>query len=180
MISLRVLFCLAVVAGGVSAAAPVLAQTAAAPAAASLFPPPKLNPGDPPLGAPLSQFNADGSYRPAFDQATTLKLNAIIRRAKDAIDAFDARLAKPVAALEAGERLPAGAPSRAAIVADLAERHKAAASAQAEIVAQQPVLDATGRYYSKLVFAGMVKFTREVEAELREHLDKLAAKPKAH
>lgn len=152
---------------------PLLAQATAADAAAGVFVPPPIQPGEPPRGSPLSQFNADSSFRPPFDKPTTLRLNTIVKRAKDAIDAFDARLAKPVAAIEAGQPLPPGSPDRAAIAADVTALHTAAAAAKADLFSQQPVLDASGRYYSKIVFAGMVKFTRDVEAELREHMEKL-------
>jgi len=169
----RILIGLAVVLAPPAGPAAFAAVTGLAAPAASA---PAL--AEPPRGSPGSQFNADGSLRPPLDKATTAKLNAIVRRAKNAIESFDARLAKTVDSLEAGRALPPGSPDRAAIAAEVAALHTIAAAAKADVAAEEPILEASGRYYSKIVFAGMVKFTRDVEAELREHMEKLGtAKP---
>jgi hypothetical protein len=109
-----------------------------------------------PLGHPLSPFYKDGSPKPAFDEATVQKLNGIVRRSKDAIDAFD-KAAKANITLDKPEL------TKLATDAEKARTDFEAAAIQVRN---------SQAYYDKPILAGMAKFVSAVETELKEARDR--------
>lgn len=109
-----------------------------------------------PLGHPLSPFYKDGRPKPPFEEATVLKLNAIVRRSKDTIDALDKA-------------------RRAKIVLDKPALTKMASDAEAariDFEAAAVELRKSEVYYDKPILAGMAKFVSDVETELKEERDR--------
>ncbi|MFM9852356.1 MAG: hypothetical protein ACKVOJ_06060, partial [Sphingomonadaceae bacterium] len=98
----------------------------------------------------------DGRPKPPFEEATVLKLNAIVRRSKDTIDALDKA-------------------RRAKIVLDKPALTKMASDAEAariDFEAAAVELRKSEVYYDKPILAGMAKFVSDVETELKEERDR--------
>ncbi len=109
-----------------------------------------------PLGDPRSPFYKDGKAKPPFEEATVLNLNAIIRRSKAAIDAFD--LASKQKA----------APSKDMLIKLAAQ----AEAARVDFEAAAVTLRKSDVYYDKPILSGMATFVDEVEKELKAERDK--------
>lgn len=109
-----------------------------------------------PLGDPRSPFYKDGKAKPPFEEATVQNLNAIIRRSKAAIDAFDLASKQKVG------------PTKEVLtkLASEAEAARVAFEAAAVDLRKSEV------YYDKPILAGMATFVDEVEKELKEERDK--------
>jgi hypothetical protein len=108
-----------------------------------------------PLGHPLSPFYQDGRPKPPFEEATVQKLNAIVRRSKDTIDAFDK-------ATRAKVKLDKPALTKMATDAEAARIDFEGAAIE---------LRKSEVYYDKPILAGMAKFVSGVETELKEARD---------
>lgn len=129
-------------------------------------------------GDPMSPFNADGSVKPAFERETLLRLNAIMRRAKDTVDKYDQ--------IRSGiEKLVADAEAAPGDTAKLAKARKGVEEVralQAEAIAARKDLSEEGQklvdskqWYDQVVFSGMATFATRVESEFAEDLKKMDA-----
>ena len=109
-----------------------------------------------PLGDPQSPFFKDGKAKPPFEEATVLKLNAIILRSKASVDVFD-KATKEKVTLD-----------KAALTKLAADAEKARVDFEAEAVK----LRESKIYYDKPILAGMATFVAEVEKEMKEERDR--------
>lgn len=109
-----------------------------------------------PLGDPQSPFFKDGKAKPPFEEATVLKLNAIILRSKASVDVFDKATIEKVTL------------DKAALTKLAADAQKARMDFEAEAVK----LRESKIYYDKPILAGMATFVAEVEKEMKEERDR--------
>jgi hypothetical protein len=113
--------------------------------------------------------------RSPFEGDRVIGLNAIVRRSLDVSREFDKAAPTIRAAVDAaaagGDR--AAAEAGIATVNGLYGRAKAALDDWAKAEAD---LKASGEYFDEAIFYGMTKFVADVEQELREEKEALAAK----
>ena len=109
-----------------------------------------------PLGDPKSPFFKDGMAKPPFEEATVQNLNAIIRRSKAAIDAFDLASKDKVA------------PSKEMLTKLAAQAEAARLDFEVAAVA----LRKSEVYYDKPILSGMATFVATVEKELKIERDR--------
>lgn len=116
--------------------------------------------------------------RSPFEGNRVIGLNAIVRRSLDTIREFDKAVPAIRAAAETASRTGA-APDRDAAEAGLKTIdafYERALSARDDMAVAEKDLVASGEYYDDAIFYGMVKFTQDVELEIREEKAALAAK----
>jgi hypothetical protein len=123
-------------------------------------------------GDPLSALAKDGTAKSSFPTGAVERLNAIMRRSKNAIDTFD----KIVPGIREANKAGKGSAGKA----ELAKLYGEAKSANADLIAEGKKLDATGEYYDVVIFSGMTLFAGKVEKELEEEIAALgSSKPRA-
>ena len=103
-------------------------------------------------------------YKSPFSKETVLKLNAIVQRSKDAIDELDA-LQKTIRR--------EGLPDEDQLLNQTKALSKQAADARKDMRRAVNELNSSGEDYSSETLAGMVKFVRQVDNEIRKELQKL-------
>lgn len=98
--------------------------------------------------------------KPTFTKETVTKLNAIVRRSLTTIDAYD-ELRREVK----------GDPSKGDLQStkdELAEMDTTAKAALVDIEAEVERLEGSDEVYNEVVLAGMVRFVKDVEAEIEK------------
>lgn len=113
--------------------------------------------------------------RSPFEGDRVIGLNAIVRRSLDVSREFDDAAPAIRAAVDAaaagGDRIAAEAGLKT--IAELYDRAK---SALDDMVKAEAELKASGEYFDDAIFYGMTKFVADIETELREEKEALAAK----
>lgn len=99
--------------------------------------------------------------RPAFSQTTVLKLNPIMKEAKDALDQFDIILPEYRRAVKSGDTAAIDL-LRRQIEIQLERSIRAHSAFQAEKAA----LEASGEYFDKLILETMETFVADAPAEI--------------
>jgi hypothetical protein len=120
-------------------------------------------------------------YRSPFDPETTLKLNAIVIKAKDSITKFDDEvegIRASVGAATAGQ-IEARAKAQAGLER-LETLHAPVVKAKAEMAIARKELVASKRYYNNIVLSGMEEFINRVDNELTEEINGVSSKLKAN
>mgnify|MGYP000533561519 CR=1 FL=1 len=132
-----------------------------------------LNAGNPQLSPEQKVGGVEG--RSPFEGDRVIKLNAIVRRSLDLSREFDGAAPGIRAAIDAAA---AGGDRAAAELAlkTMDEFHGRAMAAREDMTKAEQELKASGEYYNEVIFAGMQKFVAELETELREEKEALAAK----
>lgn len=151
LLAVFVLALAAAACGGAGVGKPQRADSA--PAAARGVAPAEIETAD--VGAP-------------FERATVVKLNAIVRRALTAIQAYDGAIDAVRAAVDdaAGPKASAAARRRAEDgVRTIADFHARAAAAQRDLHRAANEIEASGEKYDADVLANMVAFVDTVERE---------------
>lgn len=136
------------------------------------------NPDDVAARIRLRDVSVDQITAP-FTRATVLKLNAIVQRSLDTIDAYDARLDAMRAAIDAaaanGASDAAIARARAELAA-LAALKSEAAAAKSDMADAVATLKASDENYNENILEGMIIFVRRVDAEIAEEFETQASR----
>ena len=131
------------------------------------------NAGHPELAPEQKVGGVEG--RSPFVGDRVIGLNAIVRRSLDVSRDFDKAVPGIRAAVDAavagGDRVAAEAGLKT--ISDFYDRAKAALD---DMVKAEAELKASGEYYDESIFYGMQKFVADIETELREEKEALAAK----
>ncbi len=121
----------------------------------------------------------DDQVSSPFTTATVLKLNAIMRRSKLAIDSYDASIAETRADVEAA-RAPNAMPSARrkakAMIAKIEKLAAAAAAAHVDLGKAETELKASGEVYNTTVLGGMKTFSTDVDTELHTAVTELSGR----
>ncbi len=121
----------------------------------------------------------ENEARSPFVGDRVFKLNAIVQRSLDAVNAYDASVSTIRATVDSAVAPAADAKARAAgaeAVADIDRLCAQSMSAHANLKTAEAEMKAANEYYNEAIFAGMLKFAAEVESELCEEKAALAAK----
>jgi hypothetical protein len=114
-----------------------------------------------------------------FSTDTVLKLNAIVQRSLETIQAYDKEFRAIRAAIgkaAAGDAVQADRAAAQAALARLEELSAAAASAHTDMNDAVEQLKGSGEKYNDALLAGMVDFVAKVDAEInQEKIDQTAA-----
>lgn len=127
-----------------------------------------LNAAHPELAPEQKIGGAEG--RSPFEGDRVVGLNAIVRRSLDVSKEFDAA-AEVRAAATSGDRTAAEK-----ALATVAALHARAKSALDDMLKAEAELKESGEYYDAVIFAGMMKFVADIEAETREEMGSLGAR----
>ncbi len=100
-------------------------------------------------------------FKPAFERETVIKLNSIVRRSLEVIEAFDDQRRRLTAARSAGEAV-----DTAAMYAEWDALHVRAIEALGDMKAEIARLEASDEDYNSAILAGMADFVGDVEAEI--------------
>lgn len=115
-------------------------------------------------------------YRSPFDPQTTLKLNAIVIKAKDSITKFDDEIGPIRAAVGAAASGDAAAKAKAAQGLErLEELHAPVVTAKAEMEVARKELVTSKRYFNNIVLSGMEEFIRRVDSEFNDEIKTLGS-----
>ncbi|MEO0981408.1 MAG: hypothetical protein AAFX03_02020 [Pseudomonadota bacterium] len=144
------------------------AESAAPPTdAAAVDPAPVIETTADTRGAALNGLTEaqPSDFSPAFERDTVIKLNSIVQRSLDTIDAYDelrraARASDEGGADESGSIEPA----------QLAALHAQAEEALGELNAEAERLRASDEVFNAAILAGMIEFSSDVEAEIASAL----------
>ena len=114
-----------------------------------------------------------------FTRATVIKLNAIVRRSLDTIDAYDAQLDTMRAAID--EAAKGGATDEViaraqAELTALAELKAQAAAAKGDMTDAVEALQASEENYNANILQGMIIFVNRVDEEINAEYEKQSAR----
>ena len=126
-------------------------------------------------GREVAEVTLD-EIKPAFTEATVLKLNAIVRRSLRTAGEYTSSIKSvrnTVAAAERPEATMAERDAARAALEQLGVLHEAAIAAREDMDAAATNLEASGESYSEELLAGMMKYTRDVEASLAAEIQRL-------
>ena len=118
-------------------------------------------------------------YRSPFDAPTSVKLTAIVRKAKDSITKFDDTIPAIRTLVSKGAAAPQHSMARAkalAAIKQLNMMHQPAIKASAEIKVARVELVASKQYFNNTVLSGMEKFIADVNAEFDDEMKMLSSK----
>ena len=118
-------------------------------------------------------------YRSPFDAETSVKLSAIVRKAKNSIDSFDDKIGAIRATVQAGALAPPQSKNwmRAqAALKELEAMHQPVIKAKAEMVVARDKLVKSRKYYNNIVLSGMEEFIRRVDNEFNDETKTLTSK----
>jgi hypothetical protein len=129
----------------------------------------------------LQVANGVTTYKSPFDAATSVKLSAIVAKAKYSIDTFD----KHIPGIRKAVDLSAAAPRQVALrrqalaaILEVKKMHRPVQTATVEMASAKSELIASGRYYNPNVLSGMIGFIADVDTEEQGEIAALSAKLK--
>lgn len=129
-------------------------------------------------GREFSAIESD-AMRPAFTEATVIKLNAIVRRSLDTANKFTGSIRAMRASVVAAIVKNASDEEIAAARENLNQIglwHEEAREAQLEMTAAVEELKASDEIYNEEILAGMIKYVDDVERMLRDEKQTLSEK----